>query len=216
MKHKVKAYKKRLNQIWSQVPPDYYDKGIAKNYFQKFWHTRKLRQIVNLIPKDSATVLDVGCSSAVLTAQIAKELPGSKVTGVDIYKKAIDFAKIKYPHLNLFVADAQKLPFRGNVFDLVICSETLEHVLDPSKALLEIRRVLRKNGKAIISMDSGSLLFRIVWYFWLKTRGRVWKDAHIHVLNADILEDLIREAGFTINKKAYSHMGMSVIFLLSK
>ena len=206
--------KKRLEQIWAQVPPDYYDQGIKKNLLQKLWHSQKLNQVTSLLPKEAKRVLDVGCSSAILTAEVAKNLKKSKITGIDSYKKAIEFAKSKYPHLELLVADAHKLPFKDNTFDLVICTETLEHVTDPKKCLLEMKRVLKKNGRAIISMDSGSLTFRIIWYFWTKTKGRVWESAHLHEFNARVLEDLIKEAGFKITKKVYSHLGMAVTFLV--
>lgn len=204
---------RRLEKIWAQVPADYYDKGIKKNIFQKIWHGQKLKQILKILPKDSEKILDVGCSSGVLTAQIAKALPRSKVTGLDSYDKAIIFAKSKYPNVSFITADAHKLPFKNNSFDLVICTETLEHVIDPKGALLEMRRVLKNTGYAIISMDSGSILFRWVWYFWTKTKGRVWQNAHLHEFNAQILEDLIKNSGLKIKKRNYSHLGMAVTFL---
>lgn len=213
---------KRLKEIWAQVPPDYYDKGIAKNLLQRAWHTQKLSQILKILPKNLPAgrqvlkILDIGCSSAVLTAEVAKALPKSKVTGLDSYKGAIDFARQKYPHIDFVVADAHKLPFAANTFDLVICTETLEHVVYPKKALTEMLRVLKSNGRAIISMDSGSLLFRAIWYFWTKSKGRVWEGAHLHEFNAKLLENLIKKSGFKITKKNYSHLGMSVTFEATK
>lgn len=205
---------KKLAQIWAQVPTNYYDLGIAKNPLQRAWHTQKISQVAKLLPKDPKKVLDVGCSSGVLTAEIAKALRRSKVTGLDSYRKAIIFARSKYPHIAFIVGDAHKLPFKNKVFDLVICTETLEHLVDPAKALLEIRRVLVPDGRAIISMDSGSLLFKIIWFFWTKTKGQVWRDAHLHEFNAKILEDLIKSCGFKITKKTTSHFGMAVTFLV--
>ena len=209
----AKVPKKRLVEIWAQVPADYYDKGIKRNPLQKLWHTKKLAEVLKLLPKDAKKVLDIGCSSAVLTAEIAKQLKNSKVAGIDSYREAIDFAKSKYPHLELKVADAHKLPYKDKSFDLVVCTETLEHVTDPKKSLLEMKRVLKKGGKAIISMDSGSLLFRTIWFFWTKSKGRVWENAHLHEFSAALLEGLIKESGFKITKRNYSHMGMSIIFL---
>lgn len=204
---------KKLESIWAQVPANYYDLGITKNPLQRAWHTRKISQVVKLLPPNPQKVLDVGCSSGVLTAAIAKALPQSKVTGLDSYRKAIILAQTKYPHITFIVGDAHKLPFKNKVFDLVICTETLEHLVDPAAALGEIRRVLAPGGRAIISMDSGSLLFKIVWFVWTKTKGRVWRNAHLHEFNAKILESLIKNAGFRIIKKTTSHLGMAVTFL---
>jgi SAM-dependent methyltransferase len=47
-------------------------------------------------------------------------------------------------------ADVQRLPFRTETFDLVICSHVLEHVPDDSQALGEIRRVLSPEGRALV------------------------------------------------------------------
>ena len=205
---------KRLKKIWSQVPANYYDQGIEKNILQKLWHTKKLNELLKLLPKDSRNVLDIGCSSAILTAEVAKSLPYAKVTGLDSYKAAIEFARKKYPHIHFVVADAHKLPFKNKSFDLIICTETLEHVIDPLLSLKEMRRVLKKNSFGIISMDSGSVLFRLIWYFWTKTKGKVWEDAHLHEFNDQLLHNLIKKAGFKIKKKKYSHLGMAVTFLV--
>lgn len=211
----AKIPQRRLKVIWAQVPPDYYDEGFKKNPFQKFWHGQKIAQIIKILPKKSDKVLDIGCSSAIVTFEIAKNMPKSKVTGLDSYKAAIDFAKAKYPHIKFVVGDAHKLPFGNKTFDLVICTETLEHLVDPKKALFEIKRVLKRGGQAIISMDSGSTLFRVAWYFWTKTKGKVWQGAHLHEFNAKILEDLIKSCDFKIKKKAVSHLGMAITFLIT-
>lgn len=214
---KSKIGGKRLKEIWAQVPPDYYDQGISKNLLQKLWHTQKLNQVIKLLPKQkrgkTIKVLDIGCSSAVLTNEIAKTLKKSQVTGLDSYKAAIQFARLKYPHINFVAADAHKLPFKDKSFDLVICTETLEHVINPKKTLEEMKRVLKKDGRGIISMDSGSPLFHLIWHIWTKTKGRVWQNAHLHEFSTTLLEDLIKDAGFRISKKNTSHLGMAVTFL---
>jgi len=215
---KSKIGGKRLKEIWAQVPPDYYDRGISYNLLQKLWHTKKLNQVIKLLPKQknakTIKVLDIGCSSAILTNEISKTLKKSQVTGLDSYKAAIQFARSKYPHIAFVAADAHKLPFKDKRFDLVICTETLEHVIDPKKALEEMVRVLKKDGRGIISMDSGSPLFRLIWHVWTKTKGRVWQNAHIHEFNTRLLEQLIRDSGFKIKKKVKSHLGMAVTFLV--
>ncbi len=207
---------KKLEKIWAQVPPDYYDQGIKKNLLQKLWHTKKLNQIINYLPKDKNTkytILDVGCSSGILTAEVANTLPKSKVIGLDSYKKAIEFAKGKYPKISFIAADAHKIPMKNKTVDILICTETLEHVVDPKEVLVEMKRVLKKDGQAIISMDSGSLLFRTIWYLWTKSKGKVWENAHLHEFTAKLLEDLIKETGFKIKKKEISHLGMAITFL---
>lgn len=208
---------KKLVKIWNQVPVDYYDRGVEKNLFQRFWHTRKLEVFKELVGREKPkTILDIGCASGTMTNNIARIFPKSKITAVDVYPAAISFAKKKYLYIHFLVADAHKLPFKDDSFDLVVCYETIEHVVNPKKVLQEIKRVLKKDGSAIIEMDSGSLLFRVVWWIWEKTKGKVWQGAHLHPFHHTELEKIILKAGFKIVKRRLSHFRMAVSFFLKK
>lgn len=207
--------KNELKKIWKQVPVDYYQKSVQNNLLQKFWHTRKINTFKNIAGASKFDrVLDVGCASGYMTNAISQILFQSCVWGVDVYKEAIDFGKKKYPQIKFKVADSHSLPFPAHFFDLVVCYETIEHVLNPLQMLKEMQRVLKKDGCAVVAMDSGNLLFRMIWFVWEKTRGKVWQGAHLHPFKQQDLEKLIKSSGFTIRKKIFSHCGLEVIFLL--
>ncbi len=61
-----------------------------------------------------------------------------------------DFFAPGYSYDDTVHMDIQKLPFDDQVFDVIICSHVLEHVPDDKKAVKELKRVLRKDGKMII------------------------------------------------------------------
>ncbi len=208
--------RKELEKIWFQVPPNYYERGIARNLFQKLWHTRKWMVIKKMMDGNPGKVLDIGCASGWMTAKIARTLAKTEVTGLDVSEKMIKYAKTKHRKIIFICADAHQLPFRNKSFDLIICSETLEHVIDPLAVLLEIKRCLSPGGQVIISLDSGSGLFNLVWFFWLKTKGKVWQGAHLHSFNRKKLRRLFKKAAFQIEEEQVSHLGMSVAFKLRK
>lgn len=207
----------RLYHIWDKVPVTYYQKGVKNNFFQWLWHSHKI-QLAKKIIKDLnfKKCVDIGCASGYMISQISKEFPEAEYFGVDVYNKAIAYAKRAYPHIKFRVASADNLPFEDESFDLILFYETLEHVESPLACLEEIKRVLRENGTLILTMDSGSLLFRIVWFFWVNTKGRVWRQAHLNPINYHELEDLIKKVGFKIRKKILSFLGMEVTFILNK
>ncbi len=209
--------KTTLKKIWAEVPSDYY---YQLNWLQRQWHDRKWKTIKSLVTDDSfrpKTILEVGCSSGHLSNLLSKTFPYAKVTGIDVYKPVIIEAKKRNPKLTFKVADAHRLPFPDRSFDLVVCSETVEHVVDPGQVIHEMTRVLTSRGRALIEMDSGSPLFRIVWLLWVTWgKGRVWKHAHLHPFTAEELEKEIAGNGFVVREKKFSHLGMAVSFLVTK
>jgi len=97
-------------------------------------------------------VLDVGCGDG-FGIYLMKSNPNiESVVGLDICHEAIERAKIKLNGLapELIVAPAEILPFADNTFDSVHCGQTLEHVKNDQKAILEIRRVTK--GIAVFSV----------------------------------------------------------------
>lgn len=209
--------KRKLQDIWNKAPPDYYQRGVESNFLQRLWHTEKISKLGQIIgDREFNNILDVGCASGFMTSKIALMFPKAKVTGVDAYSKAINMAKKLYPSIVFKCADAHSLPYRANSFDLVVFYETIEHVLKPKVVLEEIQRVMKKGGVAIIAMDSGNWLFRIVWFIWERTKGKAWRGSHLHPFHHEELEKLIKSCGFKIESKFFTHFGMEVVFVLNK
>lgn len=215
----MKKKSNNLEEIWQQVPPDYYQKGVKNNLFQWIWHTWKWNSMEKFFKDLSIKplkVLDVGCASGFLTSRIAAFFPYSESFGVDSYKEAVKFGQKAYPHIKFNHADAHKLPFKNAGFDLITCIETLEHLENPKKAISEMYRVLKNNGYVLIGQDTDNLLFKIIWMIWTKRSGKVWHNSHLHPYNPGKLEELIKECGFKIFKKKFSHIGMEIFFLIQK
>lgn len=195
----------------------YYQEGVRKNLLQKLWHSSKIRLAKKLLKRvQFKNCLDVGCASGYMLSEIAKVYPEAEYVGVDIYDKAIEHARKTYPNINFKVASADKLPFKDSSFDLILFYETIEHVERPEQCLKEIRRVLKKNGTLILTMDSGNWLFRIVWFIWENTTGKIWKGAHLHPFHHGQLERIIKKANFRIRNKIFSFFGMEVTFVIKK
>lgn len=86
-------------------------------------------------------VLDIGCGHGDLLEECFKK--AKDTYGVDPDPKAIErntFIK------HLAVADAEKLPFEDNFFDVVTMAWVVEHLVNPGKVFSEVNRVLKPNG----------------------------------------------------------------------
>ena len=102
----------------------------------------------------SERVLDVGCGDGKITAEIAARLPAGSVLGVDPSRDMIAFAASHFSaadHANLRfdVADARRLPYRGE-FDLVVSFNALHWVREQSAALDSIHASLKPTGQALL------------------------------------------------------------------
>jgi len=207
----------KQQEIWEKVPVDYYQKGIATNFFQKIWHYLKIKSAKKILENYTFdNCLDIGCAGGYMLSEIALAYPHTKYHGVDVYDKAVNYAKRRYPNIDFQVGFAEKLPFNNNIFDLVIFYETIEHVENPLIALKEIKRVLKKEGIAIVAMDSGNFLFRLIWLIWENTTGKIWKGAHSHPFHHNGLEKVIKKSDLKVRQKFFTHLSMEVTFILSK
>lgn len=88
-------------------------------------------------------VLDLGCSSGIITSYLARYF--GQVTGIDNDAFAISLAKknFKQKNLKFFKMDATKFSFPNNSFDLVICHQLYSDVKSPEKLFDHIYRVLK-------------------------------------------------------------------------
>lgn len=109
-------------------------------------------------------VLEVGVGDGIDHLELAKA--GAILTGIDITPKSIELTKknLEFHNYssNLLVADAENLPFDDNSFDVVYSFGVLHHTPDTQKAIDEIYRILKTQGKAVISLYHKNSLF-----FWL-------------------------------------------------
>jgi ubiquinone/menaquinone biosynthesis C-methylase UbiE len=113
-------------------------------------------KLINIRSRDR--VIEVGCGAG----NIIEKAPRGILFGVDLSGPILNKAKRRMnKKAFLLQADAQNLPCQDQIFERVICSEVLEHLLDPSAALNEIARVLKNQGIAVVSFPNESLINRI-------------------------------------------------------
>lgn len=205
-----------LLAIWAQVPPDYFSKGTRTNILQKLWHNGKFFAVLSLVKqKSSHTILDVGSADGSFIYRISRHAPCKNVIATDPYFPPLSYGKTKFRNMPFLQSDAHKLPFKSHSIDTITILETLEHVADPYGVLLELKRILKPHGQLIVELDSGNLLFQIVWFVWRKFgKGRVWEGAHLTHFNINLLEKLFSKTHFKISSKKLFNIGMGVCYRL--
>lgn len=89
------------------------------------------------IDKEAVSILDVGCGRG-YWLNIVSEKTQLEITGCDLY----DSVKLKRG--NYVKGNIENLPFEDKSFDIVTSHHTIEHVLNPEKAVSELKRVAKK------------------------------------------------------------------------
>lgn len=128
-----------------------------------FTHNPLLRVLKQFDFKNKK-VLDIGCGTGTVCLYFASK--GCNVVGIDISKKAIKLAKLNarnlgfYNKTDYFVSDFPNETVSGK-YDLIICSEILEHIDDHRTALKRIYQLMKKGGHVLFSVPlDTSFLFR--------------------------------------------------------
>ena len=143
---------KRIANKVAQYPRIYtFIRKIIENNF-----IAHIKIISKEFPKDTGNVLDLACGIGEFSIYFDKD----KYIGVDIEEKYIKYGKKKFDR-NLIVGNALNLKFKDNDFDFVLISGFLHHLSDEDveKVLIEITRVLKKNGKFVLIEDAPSSRF---------------------------------------------------------
>jgi len=122
-----------------------YRKHTSRNPFLAYSINAFNEQLVGFVClANSKSVLDIGCGEGFTIEYLIKRLPSLNLVGGDISKESLNVAKGINRTVKFKQADVNNMPFEDGQFDLVICSEVLEHLGRPEVALDEINRVTNK------------------------------------------------------------------------
>ena len=98
------------------------------------------------------TVCDVGCGTGYLLRRLRADSPLEREwTGVDFCPPPS--ALVEGGSISFVVALAEALPFADGAFDTVVCTHVLEHLLEPRRALSELRRVARRRLVVVVPRE---------------------------------------------------------------
>jgi SAM-dependent methyltransferase len=138
-------YRERLKKISLE---GYYN---SKNIFKKLIARLLVPNFMIVVPKErKGRLLDIGCGSGEFLNQMRNF--GWEVYGVEINPESAITGNKK--GLNIFCGELESADFPDNYFDVVVLSQTMEHVYSPGSYLKHIHRILNKEGLVIIGVPN--------------------------------------------------------------
>jgi SAM-dependent methyltransferase len=163
-----------LIALLKKIPIDLGQQTVAE-------HTKGKQIALGLVPPGAGRrALDVGAREGHQTRWL--EARGYTVTSVDVEPQFSECVRVD--------ANA-RLPFEDDQFDLVWCSEVIEHLVDPAHSLGELLRIARPGADLILTTpNSYAWLFRLLALVGL-TPQRIQRKDHLHFFD---LRDIRRLA----------------------
>ncbi|PIW69280.1 MAG: methylase [Ignavibacteriales bacterium CG12_big_fil_rev_8_21_14_0_65_30_8] len=170
-----------------------FEPGILGVFINPFYLTRKalLNNIKKISKEITGKTLDVGCG----TKPYERYFNSTEYIGLEVENTINKEEK----SVDIFYK-GDKIPFSDNEFDSVITSQVLEHVFNPQQFLAEINRVLKSNGKLLLTVP----------FIW---------DEHEQPFDYGRyssfgLKDILEKNGFKIIKHIKSLNNISAVFQL--
>jgi len=180
--------------LQAAYPPDYHayvePQSALSRYFIARSRAAQARAVARSLPP-GGTVLDVGCSSGLLLAEIGK-LGTYRLLGVEY--AAAQAAAAEARGIQVWRGDVETAPFAPSSVDLVTLQHVVEHVLDPAATIAAVARLLKPGGKLLGELPN--------WQSWDRQLfSRYWGGGHAprHLwhFSPDNLRRLLAAHGFT-------------------
>jgi len=184
-----KRFSDSVDGIYRAHQPIYgYKKWPCEWYFTGRY-IPTLRIMKELAQLDVASMLDIGGAEG-YKSHIASHLFGIKVHTSDLSTEACKRAQEIFG-VEGTPCDIHQLPFGDEQFDVVTCSETLEHVTEPKQATEELLRVAKKAVIITVPVEDPDYL-----------EEHYEKNNHINAFDVNSF-DYLRERGLTVKSRKY-------------
>lgn len=187
-----------------------YDRVVRTYYY--FLNRPQVNVVLRLIRnRKNISILDIGTGTARIPIAIAKRRSDCKIFAIDLSANMLQVAsrnikekKLKN-NITLQQIDAKNLDFKDDSFDIVICSNMLHHLEDPTRALNEIKRVVKKDGGIIVINDSIrppnefilNLLVTICGMTQSKVMRKSYRESLYSSFSINELEKMLTSVGIT-------------------
>ena len=161
------------------------------------------RDWIDLLPVNhSLSVLELGCGNGATGALALSEGKCGSYIGVEMSERAADQARAVLTRVHIGNIEAMELPYKDDSFDLLVCGEVLEHLVNPQEALKQLVRLLKPGGRMFASVPNvshwrviaGLILGRFDYTDW-----GMMDRTHLRWFTPRTFRDLIEAAGVEVD-----------------
>ncbi|MDD2806604.1 MAG: lysylphosphatidylglycerol synthase domain-containing protein [Elusimicrobiales bacterium] len=173
--------------------PESYFRRRNNNPLTGYRLKRRIREVVGAVgrhcPGRELSVLDIGAADGVMLDAVNSSLSVKRAVGVELFKELIECKKSD--RIELVQGKGENLPFGPAEFDVVLICSVIEHVEDAEQTLNEAYKVLRENGRLVLTSVNG-FLDKVASLAGIKP------DDHLRTYTKGELRELFARHGFRV------------------
>lgn len=180
------------------------------NSHNYYGHVRP--EMLRRVPASAKRVLDLGCAEGTFAAMV-KSRNDAEVWGIEFNPQVAERARAVVDRVLVGNADERIAEIPDGYFDVIVCNDVLEHLVDPLGTLRQLRRKLSPAGVVVASIPNiryapalSKILFR---KDFPKDEEGIFDRTHLHFFTRKSIVRMFDNAGYTVNciKGINAHYG---------
>jgi SAM-dependent methyltransferase len=180
---------------WTDELTEFHEETAGSDHFIDRASRQHALEQLGYLKSDAPIVLDVGCSSGFMLRLMREQLPHAAIIGSDFVRRSLENLATDLPDVPLLQFDLMRCPLPDNSVDAVILLNVLEHIKDDSAAMLQVYRILKPGGIAVVEVPSNPRLYDVYDKMLM----------HYRRYSLGALQEIARNVGFNIITQ--SHLG---------
>ena len=170
-----------------------------KTYTNYYGNTRP--EVVAFIPKDIKTILDIGCGEGNFLKSV-KDLTGAETWGVELVTEVVDREKNNINNILIGKIEDVLNQIPDSYFDCITLNDVLEHLIDPTLILTDIKSKLKDTGLIIASIPNvrfiDNLFELIVKKDWEYKNFGILDFTHVRFFTQRSMRRMFQNAGYLV------------------
>lgn len=183
----------QVREFWDNIALEY----DTSHFTNRDTHVQRFEEAIKFIDKteSNARILNIWSRTGLAIMYLREKIPLCQIFNLEVSQNFINIAKAKFPNENFILTNLDRLNFEDNFFDYILSLETLEHTPSPHKLLLEFYRVLKNDGKLILSTPPATAEFFLrIYEIFFKNHG----EGPHKFLSSGMVTKYLQTSGFNL------------------
>lgn len=200
-----------MEEDYLQLEQDFFDTQTRSlNPIRAWFHTSRQALVAKCVKehyKEGAVVVDLACGNCLWNTE---NLP---VIGIDVNESMLKYAKEKGRLKDYFVGNINHSSLKPDSVDIIVITETLEHIKNYPDTIAEIKRILKRGGIVIATVpyDTNLSLWKPLFAVQCFIQGNILgkdlykkKCGHINHFSPKTIRKAFESQGFKIEKQFHN------------